>query len=61
MVPTFGFFEFEPANKTSIQAEDSERAAYLSEVALNSTQFGSGKKREFDAFTAASLSLLNFS
>jgi hypothetical protein len=49
MVPTFGLFEFEPARKAFVSAEDQERAGYLSEVVLNSTQFGIGQFGEAKA------------
>lgn len=42
MVPTFGLFEFEPSRKAYMSAEDQERAGFLAEVVLNSTQFGAG-------------------
>ncbi|MEN3109643.1 hypothetical protein ACFONG_14340 [Uliginosibacterium paludis] len=42
MVPSFGLFEFEPSRKAFVSAEDQERAGYLSEVVLNSTEFGAG-------------------
>jgi len=59
MVPTFGLFEFEPARKIFVSAEDQERAGYLSEVVLNSTQFGTGNWNEADARQEASRSLIN--
>jgi hypothetical protein len=49
MVPTFGLFEFEPARKAYVSGEDQERAGYLSEVVLNSTQFGVGNFSEAKA------------
>ncbi|KAF7598411.1 MAG: hypothetical protein CGU28_12245 [Candidatus Dactylopiibacterium carminicum] len=42
MVPSFGFFEFEPSRRQFISAEDQERAAFLSEVVQRSTEFGAG-------------------
>jgi len=42
MVPTFGSSEFEPVRKAYVSAADQERAGYLSEVTLNSTEFGAG-------------------
>ncbi len=49
MVPTFGSSDFAPSKKAYVSAEDQERAGYLSEVTLNSTEFGvgSGVKRFF--------------
>jgi len=59
MVPTFGLFEFEPARKAFVSVEDQERAGYLNEVMLNSTQFGSGNWNESEARQAVMHSLLN--
>ncbi len=49
MVPSFGLFEFEPSRKAFVSAEDQERAGYLSEVVLNSTEFGAGNNNEAEA------------
>lgn len=46
MVPSFGLFEFEPSRKAFVSSEDQERAGYLSEVVLNSTEFGLGNLSE---------------
>lgn len=46
MVPSFGLFEFEPSRKAFVSAEDQERAGYLSEVVLHSTEFGAGHASE---------------
>ncbi len=46
MVPSFGLFEFEPARKAFVSSEDQERAGYLAEVVLNSTEFGAGNHSE---------------
>ena len=59
MVPTFGLFEFEPARKAFVSVEDQERAGYLNEVVLNSTQFGSGNWNESEARQAALHALIN--
>lgn len=49
MVPTFGLFDFEPARKAYVSAEDKERAGFLAEVARFSTQFGVGRSNESEA------------
>ena len=46
MVPTFGLFEFESAHKAFVSTEDQERAGYLAEVVLQSTEFGVGSRNE---------------
>jgi len=46
MVPSFGLFEFEPSRKAFVSSEDQERAGYLAEVVLNSTEFGAGMSSE---------------
>lgn len=46
MVPSFGLFEFESSRKAFVSAEDQERAGYLSEVVLHSTEFGAGNNNE---------------
>lgn len=46
MVPSFGLFDFEPSRKAYVSAEDQERAGYLSEVVLASTEFGAGNRNE---------------
>lgn len=51
MVPSFGLFEFEPSRKSFVSAEDQERAGYLSEVVLHSTEFGVGNANESEART----------
>jgi hypothetical protein len=60
MVPTFGMFEFELARKVFINAEDQERAAYLNEITLNSTQFGAGNTDGTEARVVASRSILDW-
>lgn len=59
MVPTFGLFEFESPRKLFVSTEDQERAGYLSEVVLQSTEFGAGNRRENEARMAADLSRLS--
>jgi hypothetical protein len=56
MVPSFGLFEFEPSRKAFVSAEDQERAGYLSEVVLNSNEFGAGNNNESAAHRLESLS-----
>jgi hypothetical protein len=59
MVPTFGLFEFEPARKVFVSMEDQERAGYLAEVVLNSTQFGAGNWNESEVREAATRALIS--
>jgi hypothetical protein len=56
MVPSFGLFEFEPSRKAFVSAEDQERAGYLSEVVLNSNEFGAGNNNESEAHRFESMS-----
>lgn len=60
MVPSFGLFEFEPSRKAFVSAEDQERAGYLSEVVMHSTEFGAGNHSESAArrYEAAAASFL---
>lgn len=55
MVPSFGLFEFEPSRKVFVSAEDQERAGYLSEVVLNSNEFGVGNHSESEAHRIESM------
>ncbi|MDP5240246.1 hypothetical protein Q9Q94_11955 [Uliginosibacterium sp. 31-16] len=59
MVPTFGLFEFESARKAFVSLEDQERSGYLSEVVLQSTEFGAGNRNESEASKIAAQSLFN--
>ncbi len=58
MVPTFGMFEFELARRIFVSNEDQERAGYLNEVVLNSTQFGASNWDENEVRIAASRALI---
>lgn len=46
MVPSFGLFDFEASHSVYVSSEDQERAGYLSEVVMHSTEFGNGRSHE---------------
>ena len=54
MVPTFGMFDFLTVRVAGIEADDSERQAYLAEVHRESTQFGA-YRNEMEAFADSAL------
>lgn len=49
MVPTFGMFDFVPVRVAELKADEAERAAFLAEVTVFSTEFGATDRSESEA------------
>ena len=49
MVPPVGMFDFVPVRVAELKADDAERAAYLNEVTVLSTEFGAKGRNESEA------------